>query len=272
MKNVRIKLISSLLVIVLTAFMLTGCASLDLVIDYLFSSPGSDPTEPEAEEFSIEDAINEITTSKICAEVTISVEYRSILSNPLGTIQGSGTVIMRTDSTLLYVLTNAHCVTTPDNITSQRYNKSIYMTDYRGNVYGGGKIYSESVDEDLDLALITFACDNWDVQPLPLAKNNPSIGDTVIALGSPHAQMNSITVGKAVSYYDSDIIEGEALYHSAPMGSGGSGGALLNTDLELCGVNFASDISEGDFGSGSSIPIESVREYLANFSIFNLIL
>ena len=272
MKSMRIKLISFLLVIVLAAFMLTGCSSLDLIIDYLFSTPSQAPEEPEVDEFSLEDAINEITTSKMCAEVTISIEYRSILSTSLGTVQGSGTVIMRTESTLLYVLTNAHCVTTPDNITAQKYNKSIYMTDYRGNVYSGGKVYAESVDEERDLALITFACDNWDVQPLTLAKSNPSIGDTVIALGSPHAQMNSITVGKAVGYYDSDIIECEALYHSAPVGSGGSGGALLNTDLELCGVNFAADISEGDFGNGSSIPIESVREYLADFSIFKLIL
>ena len=272
MKSMRMKLISFLLVIVLAAFMLTGCSSLDLIIDYLFSTPSQTPEEPEADEFSVEDAINEITTSKMCAEVTISIEYRSILSTSLGTVQGSGTVIMRTESTLLYVLTNAHCVTTPDNITAQKYNKSIYMTDYRGNVYSGGKVYDESVDEERDLALITFACDNWDVQPLTLAKSNPSIGNTVIALGSPHAQMNSITVGKAGAYYDSDLIEVDALYHTAPLGSGGSGGALLNTDLELCGVNFAADISEGDFGNGSSIPIESVREYLADFSIFKLIL
>ena len=272
MRSVRKKTISSLLIVVLLTLSLTGCTTIELITDHLLDSLSPDSTEPEVDEFSLEDAINEITTSKMCAEVTISIEYRSILSNLLGTVQGSGTVIMRTESTLLYVLTNAHCVTAPDNITAQKYNKSIYMTDYRGNVYGGGKVYAESVDEERDLALLTFACDNWDVQPLTLAKNNPSIGDTVIALGSPHAQMNSITVGKAVSYYDSDIIEGEALYHSAPVGSGGSGGALLNTDLELCGVNFASDISEGDFGSGSSIPIEPVREYLANFSIFNLIL
>ena len=67
MKSMRIKLISFLLVIVLAAFMLTGCSSLDLIIDYLFSTPSQTPEEPEADEFSIEDAINEITTSKMCA-------------------------------------------------------------------------------------------------------------------------------------------------------------------------------------------------------------
>ena len=272
MKSMRIKLISFLLVIVLAAFMLTGCSSLDIIIDYLFSTPSQTPEEPEADEFSIEDAINEITTSKMCAIVQLSTKYYN--QNRFGMVtdyaisQGSGIVIMRSTADLnCYVLTNAHCV--QDNSTYDY--KSVSIVDYRGNEYGAS-VRQGSISEKYDLAIVEFQCSNQEVQPINLATENPAIGDTVFALGSPHGQMNSLTVGKAGAYYDSDLIEVDALYHTAPLGSGGSGGALLNTDLELCGVNFAADISEGDFGNGSSIPIESVREYLADFSIFKLIL
>ena len=271
MKRTGIKLTSLALALSLVLLSLSGCTFLSDLNDAILGLYDK-PDEPEASEFKIEELINEITTSTICAEVTINVEYRSVLSRPLGTVQGSGTVIMRTASTTLYVLTNAHCVTTPEDISSTKYNKTFYMTDYRGNVYSNGRVYAESISEKYDLALIAFDCGNWDVQPMTLAEKNPQINDTVIALGAPHSQMNSITVGKATAYYESELLEVEALYHTAPVGQGGSGGALLNTELELCGVNFAADETEEDFGNGSSIPIESVREYLASFGIFDEIL
>ena len=278
MRSVRTKLISSLLIVVLLTLSLTGCTAFEEIGNYItdalfgdiLTPDGGD--EPEVDEFSLEDAINEITTTKMCALVQLSTKYYNV--NRWGEVtdyaisQGSGVVIMRSTADLnCYVITNAHCV--EDNADYK--NKSVSIVDFRGNKYTGS-VREGSVSEKYDLAIVEFHCGNLEVQPVSLAKENPAVGDTVFALGSPHAQMNSLTVGTAGAYYDSDLIEVDALYHTAPLGSGGSGGALLNTDLELCGVNFAADISEGDFGSGSSIPIESVREYLSNFSIFNLIL
>ena len=278
MRSIRIKIISSLLVIVLVALSLTGCAALETISDYITDALFGDTVPPGANEegvneFSLEEAINEITTSKMCAMVQLSIKYYNTnkfeQTTDYAIAQGSGVVIMRSTADLdCYVITNAHCV--EDN-PKYKY-KSISIIDFQGNKYTSTTVREGSISEKYDLAIVEFHCGNKEVSPLPLASTNPSVGDTVFALGSPHAQMNSLTVGTAGAYYDSDLIEVDALYHTAPLGSGGSGGALLNTDLELCGVNFAADISEGDFGNGSSIPIEAVREYLANFSIFNLIL
>ena len=277
MRSIRTKTISSLLIVVLLTLSLTGCTALEKLGNYITDAlvgdvVTPDATAPEGEDFSLEDAINEITTTKMCALVQLSTKYYNV--NRWGEVtdyaisQGSGVVIMRSTADLnCYVITNAHCV--EDNADYKR--KTVSIVDYRGNKYTGS-VREGSVSEKYDLAIVEFHCGNLEVQPVSLAKENPTVGDTVFALGSPHAQMNSLTVGTAGAYYDSDLIEVDALYHTAPLGSGGSGGALLNTDLELCGVNFAADISEGDFGNGSSIPIEAVREYLANFSIFNLIL
>ena len=276
MRSVRTKLISSLLIVVLLTLSLTGCTAFEEIGNYITDALFGDIVIPdggdEPEELSVEDAINEITTTKMCALVQLSTKYYNV--NRWGEVtdyaisQGSGVVIMRSTADLnCYVITNAHCV--KDNADYK--HKSVSIVDFRGNKYTGS-VREGSVSEKYDLAIVEFHCGNLEVQPVSLAKENPAVGDTVFALGSPHAQMNSLTVGTAGAYYDSDLIEVDALYHTAPLGSGGSGGALLNTDLELCGVNFAADISEGDFGNGSSIPIEAVREYLANFSIFNLIL
>ena len=277
MRSVCTKLISSLLIVVLLTLSLTGCTAFEEIGNYITDALFGDILTPdggdEPEELSVEDAINEITTAKMCALVQLSTKYYNV--NRWGEVtdyaisQGSGVVIMRSTADLnCYVITNAHCV--EDNADYK--NKSVSIVDFRGNKYTSTRVREGSVSEKYDLAIVEFHCGNLEVQPVSLAKKNPAVGDTVFALGSPHAQMNSLTVGTAGTYYDSDLIEVDALYHTAPLGSGGSGGALLNTDLELCGVNFAADISEGDFGNGSSIPIEAVREYLANFSIFNLIL
>jgi S1-C subfamily serine protease len=59
------------------------------------------------------------------------------------------------------------------------------------------------------------------------------------------------------------------IYHDSPIDHGSSGGMLLNSDLELCGVIFAVayEKESGDFVSGLSIPIEKVKEFLVTYSL-----
>lgn len=273
MKRTSLRLISVALVLVLAVFSLTGCTFFENIGNAFLGIFNGEPVRSAEATFDLEEAINEITTSTIRSEVTIYTKYYNQTKwgevTDYAIAQGSGTVIMRsTASSLCYVLTNAHCV---EDMTEYAY-KSITVTSYCGNEYKNAEVHYGSINEAYDLAIMQFYCEDMDVQPLALADENPGIGDTVISLGSPYAQTNAITVGKAASYYNGELIEVEALYHTALVGSGGSGGALLNTDLEMCGVNFAADTSEEDFTNGSAIPIESVRAYLSEFSIFKLIL
>lgn len=273
MKRTTLRLLALIITVALTVLSLTGCTFFENIGKAFLGIFDGDLTDSDDAEFSLDEAINEITTSVMCSEVTVITEYYN--KNPWGTVtdsatsQGSGTVIMRsTASDMCYVLTNAHCI---EDMSEYTY-KTVSVIDYHGNTHTNAEVRYSSISSEYDLAIVQFYCSDKDITPLPLAKQNPRIGETVIALGSPYSQMNSITVGEATSYYTGNLIDVEALYHTAPLGSGGSGGALLNTDLELCGVNFAADTTEGDFGNGSAIPIEAVREYLSQFTIFNLIL
>ena len=280
MKRIYSRIISAVLVTVLAALSLAGCTIIDDIsngfVDSIYGNAfDDDTTKPETDDFSIEDAINAVTTSHMSSFVTVTTDHfnRGSLGMMTGsaTVLGSGSVIMvstNTSGTNLYVLTNDHCV---KSLPEFQY-KNITMTDYRGNEYTGGQVLTGSQSEAYDLAVVVFSCTSTDLQPITIAKQNPETYDTVIAIGSSLAQRNSITIGKATAYYQSELIEVEALYHTAPLGSGGSGGALLNTDLELCGVNFAADVSEKEYGNGSSIPIGSVREHLATLEIFSEIL
>lgn len=273
MKRTTVRLFALILTVALTVLSLTGCTFFENIGDAFLGIFNGELTAPDVEEFSLDEAINEITTSKMCSTVTVLTKYYNKSAwgsiTDSATSQGSGTVIMRaTASNLCYVLTNAHCV---EDMSEYAY-KTVSVIDYHGNTYTNAEVRNGSINNEYDLAIVQVYCDNKDVVPLPLAKKNPTINETVIALGSPYSQVNSITVGKATSYYMGDLIDVKALYHTAPLGSGGSGGALLNTELELCGVNFAADTTEGNFGNGSAIPIESVREYLSQLNIFNLIL
>ena len=53
------------------------------------------------------------------------------------------------------------------------------------------------------------------------------------------------------------------ILHTAPLEHGSSGGALLNYDLELVGVNYAiANIKETESKYSLAIPIEKVSEFL----------
>ena len=272
MKNIKIRLIASALVLTLTALALVGCI-FPVDIEDLLDKTADGILENDA--FSYADAINDITTSKMCSTVTLTTLYYNQnffgITTESATSIGSGTVIMSTSEsggTNVYVLTNAHCV----NDISKYEHKTITVTDYRGNAFSACSILQGSVSERYDLAIVVFTASNAGFGSIKLADENPKINDIVFSLGSPHAQTNSITTGRALRYYTGELIEVEALYHSALVGSGGSGGALLNGELELCGVNFAADDTEDDFSNGSAIPVESVREYLTTLKIFTEIL
>lgn len=275
MKQTSLQLISVTLVLVLAVFSLTGCTFFKNIGNAFLDIFNEEPASPDEPEFNLEEAINEITTSKMCSTITLKLEHYNRgafgMLTDIATVTGSGSIIMRTSDASgnkIYILTNAHCVESlPD-----RQFKNITMTDYCGNEYSDGKVLENSLSKKYDLAIVTFSWTDANLKPITLAKQNPEVGDTVIALGSPHSQKNAITVGCALRYYTGDLIEAEALYHSALVGSGGSGGALLNSNLELCGVNFAADDTDEDFSNGSSIPIETVREYLSSLEIFGNIL
>jgi serine protease Do len=212
---------------------------------------------------------NAISTVSIRANVKI--QNKSYNTGFLGfettsiTKSGSG-VIIHDQSGNYYILTNNHVVAKETGYSYQSFT----VSDYLGNTYTG-HLYPDTARADYDLAVIYIAKGNDELETLSIESKNPAIGEDVIAIGQPQGQTNTITFGTITAYQIPNInasttitnISFKIIKHSAPISSGSSGGVLLNTDLNIVGINFAGNNGKEDFSDyGLAIPAEKIKEYL----------
>ncbi|MGH9947339.1 MAG: DegQ family serine endoprotease [Pyrinomonadaceae bacterium] len=169
---------------------------------------------------------------------------------------GSG-VIVSADGT---ILTNAHVVDGAEKIT-------VLLTD---NKSFEAKLVG--FDKPSDLAVIKIEAQNM---PFLTLGNSDSvrIGDIVLAIGNPLGIGQSVTAGiisakgRRTGLSDGQSFE-DFLQTDAPINRGNSGGALVNLNGELIGINsqiLAGGPSGGNIGIGFSIPsnmAKSVMEQL----------
>ena len=157
---------------------------------------------------------------------------------------GSG-VIVRADG---YILTNNHVVDGADHV-------KVEMTD--------GRSFDAKVlgtDAPSDLAVIKV--DGSNLHTLPLADSEKvRVGDVVLALGNPLGIGQTVTMGivsakgRATAVGPANDSYQDFIQTDAPINQGNSGGALVNTQGELIGIN--SQIlspSGGNIGIGFAIP------------------
>ena len=231
--------------------------------------------------------INTVSLETMKSVITVYTEVTTLQ----GTTKylGSGVIVKIEENTFngntgvydCYALTNNHVVYTG---SSMMMSVNYYVTDYQGNRYD--LTYKKNDYDDIiktsasdDLALIHFTAskqENNELKALPLAEKNSNIGGRVIAIGNPHGQKNTVTLG-AITRYDtitmgeendenSSNVTYEVIHHTCPIDSGSSGGVLINFDYEIVGINFAAGLSEetGEFISAYAIPIEKVISFLGN--------
>lgn len=168
---------------------------------------------------------------------------------------GSG-VIMSEDG---YIITNNHVVGFADNIK---------VTLENGKEYKAEKV---GVDPITDLAVVKIEARN-----LPTIEYGDSdkieIGEWVLAVGNPFSYLTSTVTAGIVSAKgrDLDLIEGgqsivEFIQTDAAVNPGNSGGALVNTDGELIGINTAIATPTGVYaGYSFAIPSNLVKGIVAN--------
>ena len=168
------------------------------------------------------------------------------------------------------VLTNCHVVKKDETFEKQ----NIFVNDCYGNRYNA-QIINSAISPDYDLACLFVSCDTADlnVTTIPLASENISIGQDVIALGSPKGQINTLTYGKSYSYGKVILTDStpsqsnvtfDVLKHNAIVNSGSSGGPILNSKLEVVGVHYAGNRTTGN---GYAIPIQKVKEFLTYYNL-----
>ena len=153
---------------------------------------------------------------------------------------GSG-VIISSDG---YIVTNNHVVEGADELTVTLNDNR----EYSARIIG--------TDKSTDLALIKVEGKN--LPTLPIANSdNVKVGEWVIAVGNPFGLNNTVTAGiisaKARSLGANGVES--FIQTDAAINAGNSGGALVNTQGELVGINAMLYSQTGSYsGYGFAIP------------------
>ena len=158
------------------------------------------------------------------------------------------------------IVTNYHVVT-----SGSEPDQAIWVQTREGNIH---KAFVVGCDRRTDLAVLKVEADN--LPPINAEKRDPKVGDVVLAIGNPNNLGQTVTHGIISALGRSgtgllardhmNIRQGvqELLQTDAPINSGNSGGALVNTQGNLVGINTASFNSENTYGIGFSVPVKLV--------------
>ena len=222
---------------------------------------------------------NEISLNTIKSIVKIyNKSYNTFLgiTTSYSISQGSG-FCFRSQSGYYYILTNCHVAKKNPDYSKQE----ITVEDYRGNTYTG-YIYKNSnksydaISANYDLACIYFKSSSTNVKALNFGSSDPTKYDDIISLGAPHNQTNFITYGKVNNYRAITLnntstsmsnVKFNVIEHTAYIDGGSSGGPLLNTNLQVIGVNYAgtSKTANATYYYSYSIPVSKVQEFLRQY-------
>lgn len=162
---------------------------------------------------------------------------------------GSGVLV--TDDGI--IVTNAHVI--------HMANK-IFVTFSDGSTQEAA-LLGTSVDDDLALIKVK----NPKAKPVPLA-HDVMLGETVIAIGNPLGLQNSVSTG-VISGTSRSFASSSSraftdlLQTDASINPGSSGGALLNLDGELEGINLA--VVQNAQNIGFAVPAKKVQSMLEEY-------
>jgi serine protease Do len=174
---------------------------------------------------------------------------------------GSGVVVRKTGD-LYYALTNNHVVGDAEEIMVMLSDGR----DYDANLVG--------TDARRDLALISFQTSD-DIAVATLGNSESLMpGDWVLAMGSPLGFQSTVTAG-IVSAVNRETLPGsniagftDYIQTDAAINQGNSGGALVNMEGEVIGINtWIASPSGGSIGLGFAIPVNNARGAIDDFIV-----
>jgi Do/DeqQ family serine protease len=203
-------------------------------------------------------AAERVTPAVVNIRAVESASYSWWGSGSYGASSGSG-VIISPDG---YIVTNNHVIE-----DGSKYEVS--LNDHRE--YEAKLI---ATDPSTDLALLKIKEDNL---PFLVFGNSDSlrVGEWVLAVGNPFNLESTVTAGIVSAKGRSiDILEGDYTIESfiqtdAAVNPGNSGGALVNTNGELVGINTAIITRSGKYeGYSFAIPATLVQKIISDLKLF----
>ncbi len=172
---------------------------------------------------------------------------------------GSG-IIMSEDG---YILTNNHIVATT---SSESYYEVSQATKITVTLFNDETEYEAKIigtDEQTDLAVIKIEKNGLSKAEFA-DSDNIKVGEFAMAVGNPLGMQSSITCGviSAVNreVTDSDGKKFTLIQTDAAINSGNSGGALVNSEGKVVGINTLKLSGTGIEGMGFAIPINSTTD------------
>lgn len=238
--------------------LLSGKISKDIVT----SSSTSDPNVINLSDFS--------NTSIAVAEKVLPSVVGIKITYPVSSIFGGNSTAEATGSGIIisedgYILTNNHVISSENN--SSLYYDIGQATSIKINLYNNDQTYDATIvgtDSYTDLAVLKI--DANDLTPATLGNSdNVKVGEFVMAIGNPLGMDYSVTQG-IVSAVNREVKSEGSVYYAiqtdAAINSGNSGGALVNANGEVIGINTLKFAGTGIEGMGFAIPISSTTSVI----------
>lgn len=191
----------------------------------------------------------------ITVEYTVSSPYYGYQLQSSGTASGSGVIISEDG----YILTNNHVVNTSSNSIFYQVSEANKVTV---RLYNDETVYDAKIigtDEATDLAVIKIEKDNLTAATLGNS-DKIKVGEFSMAIGNPLGMGSTVTAGIISAANRTVTSEGKnytVIQTDAAINSGNSGGALVNANGEVIGINTLKLSGSGVEGIGFAIPINS---------------
>lgn len=172
---------------------------------------------------------------------------------------GTGIIIGKSDDELL-ILTNAHVVEDIDDLQS-------LFTD---GSYVNAKVKGSDASEDVAVVAVKLAdISEETMNAINIAQLDDSgsteLGEQVVAIGNALGEGQSVTVGYVSALNRSITVDGTTysglIMTDAAINSGNSGGALINMEGKVIGINFASSSYTVE-NMAYAIPIANVKDLI----------
>jgi serine peptidase DegS len=152
----------------------------------------------------------------------------------------------------------------PDGFLVTNWHVVVEAAEIQVQLGDGGIVAAEVVGLDAETDLALLKIDARPVPPILLGSSRQlRIGDVVLAIGNPYGLTKSVTQG-IVSATGRAALElatfEDFIQTDAAINAGNSGGALVNTNGELVGINTAILTQDSATeGIGFAIPVDLVR-------------
>ncbi|MDR2086474.1 MAG: Do family serine endopeptidase [Dysgonamonadaceae bacterium] len=182
---------------------------------------------------------------------------------------GSG-VIISTDG---YIVTNNHVIEGADEIEVTTNDEQVYTAKLIGR------------DEATDIALLKIEGENFPLIPFGDSEAL-KVGEWVLAVGNPFNLTSTVTAGIVSAKGRGSLFSGynnrsrsqtqerieSYIQTDAAVNPGNSGGALVNTQGELVGINTAIYSETGNYiGYSFAIPINIVKKVVSDIKQYGIV-